>query len=854
MCARRHAYCFISTGSQILTKNKISQCSGSEAIRRVGLCILALTSFCLLPVSQQMAAQDKYLVSTYDGLLSVYDLATNSLIEATQGSLAGGTPLPGPNNRLGFEVSNAYISMIDLTINRETNRLLKDDFAVLSFPVRPAVTPDGKFLLLALYGPCSGVNWSSCLYIFDTSSLKVVHKVNLSSVFQSYADFVVALPNKAYLFPSNPSSTQKAAVVDLTTFSVSSIALPSGNFPGPNLAAVTPDGSYVAALETESSDRKSHVLLISTATDTVAADFAQTAQYNSHALTISPPGTDSSKVFAYFSYGISVALIDLRANSPTYGMVLPDSAVTLDVLDVSAHGLAVNSDGSRLIVAGYSFPPSPNVDIIDTDKMLNDPQNAIIARVTVDNGIGANAVCAGAFSTIPPNTAPMVTGVSGDITNDMPRQVQITGGNFKTGALVRIGSMNPLPADVMDSSTLSVTVPANAPAGKALDIIVTNPQVNDPPDQRYQSGLLAGQFSILPNPKYQPTNQIASVSLDSSLSIYSISQQTMIRVPQPWDSFATTFNIDGKELYVSGEDYYGEPTVVPVDLKSNQASSPIEICPPQYNGFCDSADAAVASRDPSSGAPVVDVIWTDVLNYYLHVSVIDSNPDSPTFNTVIKIFNVTNDYSYIETEAVSPSGKYYYLWDDGALDIIDLTNGQFTTVSSDVLGVNFYQYQIGLSPDGRFMLLAGSQGTQPAIQVLSLSNPTQPKPLYAIVANPIPGYGVPYLTNYQVAGDRLYATSSFYLSPPVVEFNFKGDSRDLGGFRELGYYLNPTNQFLAGFVVSPDGAYLYLTDFVNDQVLVWDTSKLTLGKDPLLTAIRAPYYPYTIDVSPVAPD
>jgi len=40
---------------------------------------------------------------------------------------------------------------------------------------------------------------------------------------------------------------------------------------------------------------------------------------------------------------------------------------------------------------------------------------------------------------------------------------------------------------------------------------------------------------------------------------------------------------------------------------------------------------------------------------------------------------------------------------------------------------------------------------------------------------------------------------------------------------------------------------------LNDRVLVWDTSKLPLGKDPMITAIRAPYYPYAIDVSPVGP-
>ena len=93
----------------------------------------------------------------------------------------------------------------------------------------------------------------------------------------------------------------------------------------------------------------------------------------------------------------------------------------------------------------------------------------------------------------------------------------------------------------------------NAPAGKAQDIIVTNPQTNDPPDQQNQSGLLAGSFNILLNPKFQPTTQFATVNQDNSFSVYDIGQRTMLNVQTAQgDSFLLwpAFNIDGKELYI----------------------------------------------------------------------------------------------------------------------------------------------------------------------------------------------------------------------------------------------------------------------------------------------------------------
>jgi hypothetical protein len=145
------------------------------------------------------------------------------------------------------------------------------------------------------------------------------------------------------------------------------------------------------------------------------------------------------------------------------------------------------------------------------------------------------------------------------------------------------------------------------------------------------------------------------------------------------------------------------------------------------------------------------------------------------------------------------------------------------------------------------MALAARRGPRHTLKIFDLSNPIRPKRMAELVPVPIPGHGFPYIANYQMVGTKLYTTD---LAGIVVVFNF---DRQKGDFRESGYFVSQSNDFWGGFRLSPDGAYFYTTDYINDQILVYDAAKLSYGRDALLTAIRAPYYPYTIDVSPTAP-
>ena len=331
---------------------------------------------------------------------------------------------------------------------------------------------------------------------------------------------------------------------------------------------------------------------------------------------------------------------------------------------------------------------------------------------------------------------------------------------------------------------------------------------------------------------------------------------------QTWEggsyAYWPAFNVDGKYLYGTAGIYLGNYAVLPIDLSTNTPGNAIPIM--GYNST-NYGQSLAGGLDPQTGTPVMNVPWTDGLD--LHLSVIDTFSGSKTFNTILRTFDAgINDQNYnlfVDLMTASPDGKFAYVWYDDYdynntgrdvyfLGIFNLTTGAFTSISADSLGVFSYQYQVYVTPDSKSLLLATYSGYRAGIRVFNLSNPTHPKRVTDLTPIPVPGRGFPYVFNYQVVEGQLYAIDS---SGIAVVFNF--DSQK-GDFRERGYSIfQGSNAYYGGLAFSPDGLYMYGTDYLHDQVSVFDTSKLAVGKSSLITNIRAPYYPYGITVSPAAP-
>ncbi len=819
--------------------------SRSSLLSRVGRIAIFFVS---LTLGVSALGQESYLVSTQDGVVSTYDLATNTFITSTK--LAGGSfnMVPSRNPRLAFvSIRSAYYSMLDMTLNREVARIKGVGAS------SGTLTPDGSLLLAP--------DFSLNLNIVDAAQLKLIRKVSLKSVQPSgVPGQIVATSKYAYVFPRSASLTPHIAVVDLTTYAVSGIQLPQGAVCR-KCGGITPDGSTLVAID-RGYDGKVHVVLISTATNKIIADNVQPTLTSAQGLVVTPDGSDPSKIYGYVVgsnlNGEALAALDLVVNSPTYGMVLPS---TQSPVDLSVEEMAINSDGSRIVVVGLPNS-SHNVEVFDTNKLFNDPSNARIAEVNVENGTQAESVCIGSFSFTIPNTAPVVSSVSGDITNDAPHSITITGGNFQTGALVRIGSMDRLPANVSGGSSLTVTVPAMAAAGKGLDIVVTNPETNAPPVQQNQSGVLVGKFDILLDPKFQPQTQFATVNADNSFSIYDPVQRMMLNNQGTSNGdflIYPAFNVDGQELYFlqqkfSWLNYENCCEVLPVNLSDNSIGASIPLPPSsQTISYFEGMDGRL---NPSTGKPVVDIMWS---GDDLYVGVIDTDPGSPTFHTIIRTFAAGDEanYPYAEVMTVSPDGKFAYLWydDDSGpnggytsnLGVMDLTTGAFAKFSCAALSTSCTQQQVYVTQDGKSLLLMSYRGNRARVRVFDISKPMQPRPLAELAPVPVPGHGFPYVANYQVVGNKLYAID---LNGIIVVFNF---DRTAGDFRERGYYLLDPSSTVTAFAFSADGSNLYLSDYVNDQVLVFATEKLASGKDAEVTALRSPWGPDVIGVSPVPP-
>ncbi len=837
-------------GKNVMTLREPPMYLPLALLNRVARVLIAL---CTLALCLSAAAQESYLVSTTDGLLSLYDLSSNTLKTTTTTDTGLAAVVSGQNNRLAFAPNGDYLSIFDTTIQREVKRLT----GVNGLTV--AITPDKKTLLVG--------GQEGYLRVVDTATLTVVRVLNLKPFLgPDFMGAIVTTATKAYAFPLSGLLTN-VAVIDLATYSVKSIPLPAGQFDQAHLAAVTPDGKTIVAMYYEFGDGNEHALFISTVTNAIVADLPQSSISESYALVITPQGADPSKLFGYLlastEQGNEIVAFDLRPNSPTYGEVLPLSGIPVQYYP---DGLAINSDGTRLIAVGQPyFQPAANTYVIDALKMITDPSHSTIAQVTAGNGGTAYATCTGFFSTTPPNTAPVVSGVSGDITNDADREIQISGSNFQPGALVSIGNMAPLPANVNDGGSLTVTVLANAPAGNAQDIVVTNPETAATQDQQYQSGLLAGKFNILLNPNFQPTAQFSTINDNNSISAYSLKQRQMVNVAG--DSLNSTplwsdFNVDGKQLYLSSiiPTYpVLERAVFPVDLVNNVVGTAI-ILPGDHQFGSDNVSASV---DPNTGKPVINAV-TRVPRDML-VSVINSDAGSPAFNTVIRTFDSGSMSAglFLYSIATAADGKFAYIWYRSGsparyfLEIVNLTTGTFTQVTAASLGINQADSLNGIrpviAPDGKTLLLSSFYSSRWHIEIIDISKPTVPRRIAELTPTPVPGHGFPVVTNYQVVGAQLYA---FDPSGIIVVFNF---NRNTGDFRERGWYvypaintyLNSATQFAPNFAFSPDGQWLYVADPINDLIAVLDPAKLIGGTDAVFTTIRAPYYPYRLAVSPV---
>ena len=447
------------------------------------------------------------------------------------------------------------------------------------------------------------------------------------------------------------------------------------------------------------------------------------------------------------------------------------------------------------------------------------------------------------------------------VTNDASTLIDVYGTNFSPGATVRIGTFGPLPAGFVSSSDLKVTVPQNAPAGAALDVIVTNAGPRSTPSLQNQSGLLAGGITISPNPLFQPHHEFAALGLDYSIGVYNSLTQSMTSFQSaPAQTNGTIlFNFDGAELYStsSGPLFYASPQVAQWRMSDTSLQATIPI--PQYIGFLPTA----TSQNPFTGSGHVLYVSNSVQNWPIadvQINMIDVDPASPTFNTILRNIaaglNAQYAFFFDNQIAATPDGKFVYVTYEGGgtgsgygLLFFDILNHTSTSIDLKTLGADTYQGPIQVTADGKWLLIdsvyAGYAGG--GIVVCDLSNPANPT-LAATVNGSLPGSTRPmYFWNFQAVGSLLFAADSF--SNAVLTFNFDPANRNLS---QLSTYFIPGERGAGGMAVTPDGALVYVAGFKDYTISVLDANALVLGQPARITKLATDGPVQQVAISPIA--
>jgi DNA-binding beta-propeller fold protein YncE len=801
----------------------------------------AVFCFLLVMLCGFSRAEEQYIVSSVDGNVNVYNLSDNSFVESFG---AGANPFQvvvSPNRRIGYfpNFDNAYASVVDFTIQREIKRI----FGVNSSnSLTAALTPDGKLLLI----PSS----EGKLDVIRTTDFQIIQRVDLTHIVGPISlmslSSVVVVNNKAYINTSfNFSNSNAVAVVDLTSFQASAIPVPqefSNNTLFAGDTAATPDGKYVLMLQS------TNVLLISTASDTVVRNITlSTAPY----LTGVTPVSKTNGVFGYLisedgNGATEVEMIDLRPGSPTFGQLIAGAQVELSHGNFQPGSIAINSDGTRLIAMAFlAKAPQPDTFILDTAALLTNPQKAILSKLRLEGTLGRflHNVIITKIETAPPPSAPVVTAVEGSPVNNQASMIQVSGANFGNDTFVRIGAMVPIHAHVVSERSLELTVPENAPAGDGLDVIVTNVNANAPVEQQQQSGLLAGQLKILPNPAFQPHQQVVTSDMarDAISVLLKTDNMKTLFVGQEPGTFA--FAPDGVHVYVELQTF---AHIACFNLQKNVVE---KVVVPPLGGTL-FPGGIVTSSSPTRGTPVIYVgTYGCQPGGECHISLlqIDANSSSPTFNEIVNTYQVVLPTSLAGSVGATPDGRYVYASEAATetITIFDIVKRISVVLSTKTLGVSPDQNQVTVAPDGKTLLLSNLDG---GIAVFDIgANPLSPAQIATIRPVVPNSAGNVSLSTFQIQGNKLFA---FDAEQNTVEmFNFDRSTQD---YAFLGAsVISGHSAYTAYLAVSPDGKLVYVPQNGEDALAVLDADILATNEAALITKLATGRVPNAVAVSPV---
>jgi DNA-binding beta-propeller fold protein YncE len=780
---------------------------------------------------------ERYIV--LDGVAStarVFNASNNTEISTIQTGTTANSIAISPNGRLAFvaALNGQFISVIDLTTQSEIRRIrgVRAD--------QLAISPDGKKVVV------TDVE-NEQIKVIDASTLNIVKQISLNGLAGDdpnsndlFFNNPVVFGNKAYL-----NTSADIVSVDLDTAAVTAMSGPDDFFffQGAENAAITPDGKTLLAI------RLNGLAIIDTATNstitTIPFVFAGS-------VAAAPHPTDPSKVVALvMNFGpigqTLLSVIDVTQGSVTFGQTLGEVAMPPSIFIGQTVMVTPNAQGTRAYI--NAFNTNPNVVVVDTGAVLNNPAAALLNQAQISKQ--ARAIAVALTQTQPPATAPVVARVNdGLFKNDKAKMVRVTGSNFAPDATVRVGVMDPITPEFVSSTVLRVTIPANAPTG-VQSLIVTNPNSTQGINLQQQSGILRNALSIETPANFKPEHQAGVTNFgNSTFSVLHVSKNDSITPqiatgPRP---IGFTITPDGARAYIG--DVFNPAFVDVFNFNTNTIEAHILV-----NG------AANSRPGQAKGVVLAPRLLTGKLAAYVIASkrpgldlyAIDADPTSPTFNQIVDDIptGITTASATPGSLAVTPNGQFAFINELGNSGlsnfvVMNIATRTITSIPSSTLGFAFFEPTMELSADGRLIVLGGDDG---ALRIFDVgTNPNAPSLVATLHGTSPAGLPAVFLGFPRIVGSRLF---SFDINNNIVNiFNFKPAASD---FSELANFAVPgaTTDLEAVFDVTADGKLLYAPIREEDSIAILDVEKM-VNHDPdaLITKIGVGLAPSYVVIRP----
>lgn len=798
-----------------------------------------------LTVTPAAGGNEYYLVTdVFASKLHLFNAATNT--ETLPAVSTGSGPIAAvvsPNGRIAYIVSrsNHYVSVVDLTTRQEIERWT---YTALPFkhPVSVALTADGTKLIVVAH---------KVVRIFNTANGQLLASPGVTN------PAAVAIGgNTAWI---NGGGTAGVSAVDLSSYAVTTISGTTvGTGPANNTdektIAVSPDGRYVVAV------RQSNLLLIDTVNGNAVTSIPSPSGNVEGVITTRDPNSPGG-MYAYFGTDSNlIGAIDLNTGSSSFGQVVQTLTVPYAI---DSAVMSLDSKTALLLATGPNN--AGEIIRIDTGLLLSNPSKAITLQKQITAATDVSSVrgiADGFVVTTPPATAPTISSVSpSTFTADAAQSLTITGNNFSTDALVRIGHMPLLTPSSVTSTQIVVTVPALSPAGVGNVVVIDRNGTNSL-QQQNQSGALVNGVTIGQVSTFQPAYNVATENLEESISY---GTRTLSAIGLGVDFYSPTdlvFSSDGVHAYVNSA-----TSGIPV---LNLPSGSVETTIPFFNGNFVAGEAASGLYPAVSGSPAVYVA-TQVPNgatgfYDMQVQAIDANSTSATVNQVVHTFNAgISVASYENAVTVTSDGHYAYVEmsdvSSGATSILpmDLSTGTagtpFTVNALNPLAQSGPVYFVGITPDNQYLVLPNTNGSSMDFYYIGNTPMTPTFALNVPLTSPateLDAFQV--LPNKIVAADFLNGVLEVFGYAPGTPTTPAPTVSPLGSAvvpDVQSYYVNGLH---APVVASADGNYIYVAIQDRDMVDVFSTSAVAASNagGALVARMATGQGPFAIALSPTA--